>query len=70
MTESEGLTFFKCKGYGKSSGLKIQHRCVETIQEDETVFDEETTYGFRVPFQNSLKYFLQVPGIFNSINKS
>ena len=37
------------------------------MKENGVVFDKESIYGFRVPLMHSLKYFLEIPGMFKTI---
>ena len=67
MTEAKRFKFFQTKGYLEPVQFKIEDRYIETLKENGVVFDEESIYGFRVPLMHSLKYFLEIPGMFKTI---
>ena len=69
MSESDRFKFFEDKGFTMPIEFKINDHFVEVLKDSQTVFDKEVIYGVRVPLKHSLKYFLQIPGMFNNIIK-
>ncbi|KAJ8666150.1 hypothetical protein QAD02_007812 [Eretmocerus hayati] len=66
-TESKRFTHFKKAGLPKSTEFIIGSHFKEKIVGNEIVLAPESLYGRCIPLKNSLKMFLGIPGIFDSI---